>query len=106
MLVEIEGLKNYVDFEVIEIMDDTNLYPALLGIESTIDNHIIINFKKIILTFEDSELLVIAPIYPLEGQRYVKTMNSEGQGDYLDHIYNITSTRDDYVNPTADINLN
>ena len=33
-------------------------------------------------------------------------MNSEGQVDYLDQIYNITSTRDDYVNPMTERKLN
>ena len=43
----------YVEFEVIDIVDDTNPYPTLLGIEWEIGNQTIINFKKIILTFED-----------------------------------------------------
>ena len=38
----------------------------------------------------------------LEGQRYAKKVNSEGQGGYMDHIYKITSPKDDYVNPTTD----
>ena len=29
-------------------------------------------------------------------------MNSEGQGNYLDHIYNIMSSQDDYINPIVD----
>ena len=103
--VEIEGLKTYVDFEVIDIVDDANPSPTLLGIEWAINNQTIINFNKIILTFEDSYIMAIAPIDPLEGQRYVDPVNSEGQRDYLDQIYNITSTRDDYVNPTTDIKI-
>ena len=51
VLVEIEGLITYVYFEVIDIGDDTNPYPALLGIDWAIDNQTIINFKKRILTF-------------------------------------------------------
>ena len=31
--VEIEGLRTYTDFEVIDIIDDTNPYPTLLGID-------------------------------------------------------------------------
>ena len=50
---EIEGTHTYVDFEVIDIVDDTNLYPTPLGINWAIDNQTIINFKKRILTFED-----------------------------------------------------
>ena len=76
-----------------------------MGIYQTIDNQTIINFKKRILTFEYLELRVVAAIDPLEGQSYVELVYIEGQGDYLDHIYNITSTRDDYVNPMTDIKL-
>ena len=44
---------------------------------------------------------MVAPIDPLEGQTYVKSVHGKGQGYYLDHIYNITSSRDQYINPTA-----
>ena len=101
VLVEIEGPRTYVDFEVIDIVDDTNPYPTLPQMDWAIDNQTIINFKKIILTFEYSELRVVTPIDPLEGKRCIEQVNIKGHGDYLDHIYNITSTRDDYVNPTV-----
>ena len=52
----------FVDFEVINIVDDTNPYPALLGIDWAIDNQTIINFKKRILSFEDNEMRVVSPI--------------------------------------------
>ena len=79
-------------------MDDTNPYPTLIRINWEIQ----VNFKKLILIFKDSDLRVVAPIDPLEGHRYVEPVNSEGQGDYLDHRYNIMSSRDDYINPTFD----
>ena len=31
--MEIEGVRTTTDFEVIEIMDDNNTYPALLGLD-------------------------------------------------------------------------
>ena len=52
--VETEGLQTYADFGVIDTFDDTNLYPTLLGMDWAIDNQTIINFKKMILTFEDA----------------------------------------------------
>ena len=58
-----------------------------------------------ILTFEDLELRVVAPIDPLEGQRYVEQVKNEGKGIYLNNIYNITSIMDDYVNPMIDRKL-
>ena len=48
---------------------------------------------------------MIAPIDMLECQRYIEPINNEGQGNYLDHIYNITSARDDYVNPMVNKNI-
>ena len=76
--VEIEGLRTFVDFKFINIYDDMNPYPALLGIDWAIDNQTIINFKKRILSFEDDEMRVVVPIDPLEGHRYVEPIYSEG----------------------------
>ena len=104
MPVEVKGLRTYVDFEVIDIVDDTNPYRALLGIDLEIYNRTIIIFKKSILSFEYSEIRVVAPIDPLEGQRYVEPVNNEVQGNYLDKLYNVMSLSDDYINPTVDGN--
>ena len=76
--INIEGLCTFVDFEVINIVDDTNPYPVILGIDWAIDNQIIINLKKKILSFEDNEMRVVSPIDPLEGQRYVEPIYNEG----------------------------
>ena len=65
--VDIEGLCTFADFEFINIVDDTNPYPALLGIDWAIENQTIINFTKRILSFEDNEMRVVSPIDPLEG---------------------------------------
>ena len=51
--VDVEGLCTFANFEVINIVDDTNPYPTLLGIYWAINNQTIINFKKRILLFED-----------------------------------------------------
>ena len=67
-----EGIYTFVHFKFIEIVDDTNPYLELLGIKWAINNQTIINFKKMILTFEDEELRVVTLLDPLEGQRYVE----------------------------------
>ena len=77
-IVDVEGLHTYVDFEVINIVDDTNPYPALLGIYWAIDNQTIINFKKRILSFQDEEMRIVSPINPIEGKRYVELVYNEG----------------------------
>ena len=76
--IDIEGLQTFAEFEVINIIDNMNPYPALLGIYWAIDNQTIIKFKKRILSFEDNEMRVVSLIDPLEGQRYVEPVNSEG----------------------------
>ena len=103
--MDIEGLRSFVNFEVINVVDDTNPYPTLLGIDWAIGNKTIINFKRRILSFEDDEMRVVAPLDPLEGKRYIELVLNEGQGDHLDNIYNVTSLMEDYINPTADGNL-
>jgi hypothetical protein len=44
--VNIEGVKTKVDFEVIEIMDESDPYPTLLGIDWAFDNNVVLNLKK------------------------------------------------------------
>ena len=87
---------------MIDIINDTNPYPKILGIDWVIDNQTIINFKIIILSFEDYEIRVVAPIDPLKGQRYVNLVNNEDQGNYLDQLYNVMSSKYDYINPTSE----
>ena len=43
---DIDGFSTLADFDVIEIIDDNNPYPTLLGIEWAIDNDVVINLKK------------------------------------------------------------
>jgi hypothetical protein len=44
--VNIEGMKTKVDFEVIEIVDDSYPYPTLLGIDWEFENNAMLNLKK------------------------------------------------------------
>ena len=103
--IDIEGLHTFANCEFINILDDTNPYLSLLGIDWDIDNQTIINFKKRIISFEDNEIRVVSPIDPLEGQRYVEPVYIDGQADYLDQVYNVTALKEDYINPTMDGNL-
>jgi len=105
VIVDVEGLRTYAEFEFINIVDDTNPYPALLGIDWAIDNQTIINFKKRILSFEGDEMRVVSPIDPFEGKRYVEHVYNEEQVEYLDQIYNVTAMHEDHISPTVDGNL-
>ena len=76
-----------------------------MGIDWGIDNLTIINFKKRILSFKANEIRVVSPVDRLEGQRYIESVYNDGQADYLDQIYSITTLQEDYINPTTDGNL-
>ena len=102
MPVEVEVLRTYFDFKFIDIIDETNTYTVIIGIYWEIYNQTIINFKKRILSFKYSELRVVAPIDSLEGKRYVEPVHSKGKDNYLDQLYNIMSSKEDYINPTTD----
>jgi hypothetical protein len=68
--VDIDGVRTFVDFEVIEIVDDSFPYPALLGIDWAFENSTIVDLKKRRMTFEKVSLRLIAPLDPDEGPRY------------------------------------
>ena len=44
--MDIDGVRNLANFEVIEIIDDSKPYPALLGIDWAFENLMMINLKK------------------------------------------------------------
>jgi hypothetical protein len=46
VLVDIDGVRTFAYFEVIEIVDDIYPYPALLGIDWAFDNSTIVHLKK------------------------------------------------------------
>jgi hypothetical protein len=49
---------------VIEIVDDTTKYPALLGLDWEFDNHAIIYLKTLKMVFESGQYKVIEPLDP------------------------------------------
>jgi hypothetical protein len=44
--VNIEGVKAKDEFEIIDIMDDSDMYLELLGIDWAFDNNALLNLKK------------------------------------------------------------
>jgi hypothetical protein len=75
--VDIDGVRKFVDFEVIEIVDDSCPYPTLLGIYWTFNNSIVVDLKKIRMTFEGYGLRFITPLDPDESPRYTKPIREE-----------------------------
>jgi hypothetical protein len=66
--VDIDGVRTFTNFEIIEIVDDNFPYTALLGIDWAFNNSTIVDLKKRRMTFERDGLRVIAPLDPDEGQ--------------------------------------
>ena len=66
MTVDIEGASKLVDFEVIEIVDDSNHYPTLLGIDWATNMKGVINLKKRKMIFEKKSLCIVVPLDPAE----------------------------------------
>jgi len=89
--VDIEGASALVDFEVIEIVDDDNPYPALLGIDWATDMNGVINLKKWKMIFEKKLLHVVLNLDPVEGPRYIELVCDYESDDELDQIYKITT---------------
>jgi hypothetical protein len=67
--VDIDGIRTFADFKVIEIVDDSCPYPELLGIDWAFKNLIVVDLKKRIMTIEGNGLKFIAPLDPNEGCR-------------------------------------
>jgi hypothetical protein len=70
--VDIDRVRTFADFEVIEIVDDNYPYPALLGIDWAFKNSTVVDLNKICMTFGRAGLRVIAPLDPDEGPRYIE----------------------------------
>ena len=61
-----------VDTEGASVMDDSNPYPALLGIDYAIDMNGFINLKKRTMSFERESLRVVVLLDLAEWARYVE----------------------------------
>lgn len=85
--VDIDSVSTQTDFKVIEIVDDSNPYPALLGIDWATDMKGIINLKRRKMMFEKKSLRVVVPLDPAEGECYTEPVRDEDSDNELDCIY-------------------
>jgi len=79
-------------------MDDSDPYPAFLGIGWAFDNNVILNLKQRQMSFEKDTLRVVSPLDPTKGDIYNKIVNEDAQSSIIENIYNITECKEDYVN--------
>ena len=85
--VDIKGASALADFEVIEIVDDRNPYPALLGIDWATGMNGVINLKKWKMIFEKKSLRVVVPLDPAKGACYTELVRDDEGENELDFIY-------------------
>jgi hypothetical protein len=85
--MNIVGVHNVADFEVIEIVDDSQPYTTLMGLEWDFDNQAIINLKRREMIFEVGDLNVTTPLDPSEGHRYIEPTRRND----IDNLYNMTA---------------
>jgi hypothetical protein len=103
--VDVDGVRTFANFEVIEIVDDSCPYHVLLGIDWAFNNSTVVDLKKRRMTFEGNVLKVITPLDPDEGCRYTEPIREEDHVYELENIYKMTVRQHDYINPTTDGNL-
>jgi hypothetical protein len=89
--VDIDRVRTFADFEVIEIVDDSCPYPTLLGIDWAFNNSTVVDLKKRHMTFEGDGLRVISPIDPYKGPRYTEPIKEEDYIYELENIYKLTA---------------
>jgi len=100
--VDIEGVRTTTNFEVIEIVDDSNPYLALLGLDWKFANMAIINLKKRQIIFETNIMRMIVPLDPSKGARYTEPVKEEYNAVDIDKIYQVTTKEEEWINPTAE----
>ena len=100
--MDLDGVRSLADFEVIEIIDDNTLYPALLGIDWAFENQAIINLKKNTMSFEGNGIRVIGPLDPVLGPGYTKLITTKEEARNIDTVYQLIAMQGDYVNPIDD----
>lgn len=79
------------NIQVIEIFDDNNPYPALLGIDEAIDMNGVINLKARIILFESKSPQVAVLLDTIEWVCYTELVHDyEERDDEMDQTYKIT----------------
>jgi hypothetical protein len=99
VIVDLDGVRTKANFEVIEIIDGTTPYPRLLVLDWAFENHAIINLKTRKMTFDSREYIVVAPLDPSEGERFLEP--SCLALEKINQLYITTTREEGYVNPTT-----
>jgi hypothetical protein len=89
--VNIDGVRMFAYFEVIDIVDDSSSYPTLLGIDWDFNNSTVVDLKKIRMMFEGDGLRVISLLDFNEVQIYTEPIREADRTYELENIYKLTT---------------
>ena len=89
VLVDIDGVRMFAEFEVTKIVDDSCPYSALLEIDWAFNNSTVVDLNKRRMTFEGDGLRVISPLDPDEVRRYTQPIREEYHSYELENIYKL-----------------
>jgi len=89
--VNLDGVRTVAYFKAIEIVDDTNPYPELMGIDWAFDNLTIINLRKRQMIFKEGDIRLITSLDPHYKEHYVKPVREDLDVECLNQLYNITT---------------
>jgi hypothetical protein len=87
--VNTDGVKMKEDIEVIEIMDNYDPYPTLLGIYWAFYNNVVLNMKKRHMLFKTSTLYMNTPLDTNEWDIHNDMVYEDAWISVIENIYNI-----------------
>jgi hypothetical protein len=99
--IDLYGVCTMEYFEVIDIVDNTTPYLALLGLDWEFDNKTIINLNTRKIIFQLGEYRVIEPLDPSEGGGYVEQTTENFITEEINQFYRTTMSEEDYINLIA-----
>ena len=91
--VGIDRVKSREEFEVIDIIDDAEPYPSLMGIDWDFYNLAILNLKKIQMSFELEDLTVVVVLDLEEGKKYAEMVGEDLNDLDLEIFYKVIAQR-------------
>ena len=65
----------------------------------------VIDLKKRQITFEDTQIQVIAPLDPFQGPRYIEPIQAEDEARNMESLYQMTANQSDCINSTVEGNI-
>jgi hypothetical protein len=90
-IVYLDGMCTTTDFEVMDMVDESIPFPALLGINWAFYNQSIISLNNRKVIFEARKIMVVEPLDPSDCEIYVEPMSDSVLDDDVNQLYRTTA---------------